>query len=137
MLLGLGSIPEGAQPFDYIRARLSAHPFIWLFLLVPVAILPVMYKSLKISIVGEHLSFDGVMRTILINQKPLARFAEVEHLQIRTISDPEGGPDGYRLTAVLGSGKKIGINFSHDWDEIIALSNGVADIVKVKVIRKD
>ncbi len=92
-----------------------------------------MYKSLKIVAVGEQLYFDGVMRTILKNQKPLAKFDEVGHLQVRTIS---GEGEEHRLTAVLGSGKKIGIHTSGDSDEIITLADDVADIMKVEVVRK-
>jgi hypothetical protein len=124
----------GVWYYGLLRSGAIDNPIIWLFLLFPIAFLPILYKSLKIVVMGEQLSFDGVMRTILKNQKLLARFDEVEHLQIRTIS---GEGEEHRLTAVLGSGKKIGIHTSGDSDEIIALADDVADIVKVKVIRKN
>jgi hypothetical protein len=132
--LGLGSIPEFAQSFNYILDRLFAEPPLWLFVLAPLFGLPTIYKTIKVVAVGEQLSFDGIINGILKNQKPLARFNEVEHLQIRTIS---GEGEEYRLTAVLKSGKKIEIHTSGDSSDINALADDVADIVKVKVIRKD
>ena len=119
---------------NYILDRLSANPTLWLFVLAPLSSLPILYKTIKVVAVGMQFTFDGIMNEILKNQKPMAKFNEVEHLQIRTIS---GKTDEHRLTAVLKSGKKIEIHTYSGLDDIIALADDVADIVKVKVIRKD
>jgi hypothetical protein len=136
-VIEIGSIPEGAQPFDYILTRLSAKPYVWLIILVgPVLLLPTMYELLKIAAVGKQLSIDGVRRAILENQKLLARFDEVEHLQLWTTYDEADKKYNYSLIAVLGSGKEIQIYYSDNGNEIIAIADDVADIMKVKVINK-
>ena len=130
----LGTISEGTNLFEHIKEKLSTDPLLWFFVLAPVLSLPAIYNMLKIIAVGDRLSFDGMMRTISKNQKPVAKFDEVEHLQIRTIKG-QGSPGNY-LTAVLRSGKKIKIHTGGDSDEIIALADDVADIMKVSVIHK-
>ena len=132
-LLQLGSIPEGAQPLKYTIDRLSANPILWFFMIAPVLFILPMYKTLKIVVVGEQITIDGVMRTILKNQKQLVKFDEVKHFQIRTIY---GQSVEHRLTAVLKTGKKIQIHNSGNSDEIIAIGDDVADIVKIKVVQK-
>jgi hypothetical protein len=136
-VLQLESIPEGAQPFDYIIACLFAEPTLWLAVLAPVVALPTMYKSLRIVTVGEQLFFDGTKRAIFKNNKLLVKFGEVAHLQSETIS---GEADEYRLIAVLrGKGlfRKIKIHTSGGLDEIIILADELADIVKITVFRKN
>ena len=110
-ILGLVSIPENSQLFNYILDRLSANTSLWLFVLAPLLSLPNIYKTIKVVAVGNQLTFDGIMNVISKNQKPLAKFDEVEHLQIRTIS---GKRDEHRLAAVLRSGKKIEIHTNSD-----------------------
>lgn len=136
-LFELNSIPEGAPLFDSILARLSAKQDLWIVVyLTPVLIPYLMWKGLKIAAVGEKFSFDGVRREIFCNQKPLARFEEVEHLQLEK-SYYEEKKQGYQLKVVLESGKKIRFYNSENRYRIISLANDVADIVKVKVISED
>ena len=70
----------------------------------------------------------------------MARFDEVAHLEVKSITDAEGG-DEHRLAASLWAGKrrfgKIKIHSSSDLDEVISLANEVADIVKVNWIRRE
>ena len=131
--LDLGKIPDGVHLFDHVLDRLSAQPWLWLFVLVPVLSVPNIFKGLMIAVVGEELTFNGVTRTVLKNHKRLAGFNEIAYLQIRTI---QGKSAEHRLTAVLQTGDKIEIHTSKASD-IIALADDVADILGVKVVRKE
>jgi hypothetical protein len=83
---------------------------------------------------GEELTFNGMTRTVLKNQKRLAEFIEIAYLQIRTI---RGKSDVQRLTAMLQTGDKIEIYTSDNAQEIIALADDAADILGVRVVRKE
>jgi hypothetical protein len=113
---------------------LSARPLLWLFVLAPVLTVLQVFNSLRIAVVGEEFTFDGVTRTVLKNQKRLAGFNEIAYLQIRTI---QGKSADHRLTAVLQTSDKIEIHTSSNTSEIIALADDVADILGVRVVRKE
>ena len=132
-LLDLGKIPDGAHPFDHLLDRLSAEPFLWLFVLGPLLIVPNIFKSIRIAVMGEEFTFNGMTRTVLKNQKRLVEFDEIAYLQIRTIRGAEDAE--HILTAVLQTGKKIEIDTSWNASDIIALADDVADILGVKLIR--
>jgi len=132
--LDLGKIPDGVHLFDHVLDRLSANPFLWLFVLFPVLSVPYIFKSLRIAVMGEELTFDGMTRTVLKNQKRLAGFNEIAYLQMRTI---RGKSKEHRLTAVLQTGDKIEIYTSDTAHEIMALADDAADILGVRVVRKD
>src|SRR5262249_6604922 len=83
-LLDLGKIPDGVHPFDHVLDRLSAEPFLWLFVLAPVFFVPAMFNAIRIAVVGEEITFNGITRTVLKNKKRLAGFDEIVYLQIRT-----------------------------------------------------
>lgn len=133
-LLSLGEIPNGVHPFDHVRARLSEQPFLWLFVLAPILAIPQMFKALKIVVVGEEFTFNGMTRTVLKNQKRLAGFNEIAHLQVRTI---QGKSTEHRLTAVLHTGDKIEIHNSSNASDIIALADDIADMLGVSVVRME
>jgi len=133
LTLDLGKIPTGVHLFDHVLDRLSAQPMLWLFVLAPVLSVPYIFKCLRIAVVGEELTFNGVTRTVLKNHKRLAGFNEISYLQIRTI---QGKSAEHRLTAVLQMGDKIEIRTSNSSD-IIALADDVADILGVRVVRKE
>ena len=103
----LGS--KGTETYNLIK---------FLCMLLSLILLPAIYQSLKIVVVGERFSFDGVQRTILKNQKSLARFGEVAHLQIKTIGPSGDVPETHHLSVVLESGKKIEIHNSNPDGEI-------------------
>jgi hypothetical protein len=130
----LGKIPDGVHPFDHVLDRLSAQPFLWLFVLAPVFSVLQIFNSLRIAVVGEEFTFNGVTRTILKNQKQLARYNEIAYLQIRTI---RGKSTDHRLTAVLQTGDKIEIHTSSNAYDIIALADDIADLLGVKVVQKN
>jgi hypothetical protein len=44
-----------------------------------------MWKTLKISAVGEKFSFDAVRREFFCNQRPLAGFEEADNLQLEKL----------------------------------------------------
>jgi hypothetical protein len=134
-LLDLGKIPDGVHRFDHVLDRLSAEPFLWLFVLGPLLIVPYIFKSLRIAVMGEEVAFNGITRTVLKNRKRLAGFNEIAHLQIRTIRG--GKSEEHRLTAVLQTGDKIEIYTTYTAHEIIALADDAADILGVRVVRKD
>ena len=83
---------------------------------------------------GEELTFNGITRTVLKNQKRLAGFNEIAHLQIRTF---RGKNEDHRLTAILQTGDKIEIYTSDDAHKIMALADDAADILGVRVVRKE
>ena len=132
-LLDLGKLPDGVRPFDYLLDRLSAEPFLWLFVLGPLLFVGDIVESFMIAVVGEEFTFNGMTRTVLKNQKRLAGFDEIAYLQIRTIRGAED--EEHILTAVLQTGNKIEIDTSSNASDIIALADDVADILGVKVIR--
>src|SRR5262249_52768969 len=112
---------------------LSAEPFLWLFVLGPLLFLGDMFERLWTAVVGEEFTFNGMTRTVLKNQKQLARFDEIAYLQIRTIRGADD--EEHILTAVLQTGNKIEIDASRNASDIIALADDVADILGAKVIR--
>jgi hypothetical protein len=132
-LLDLGKIPDGVRPFDHLLDRLSAEPFLWLFVLGPLLFVGDIFESLWIAVVGEEFTFNGVTRTVLKNQKRLAGFDEIACLQIRTIRGAED--EEHILTVVLQTGNKIEIDTSSNASDIIALADDVTDILGAKVIR--
>src|SRR5262245_34903369 len=132
-VLDLGKIPDGVHPYDHLLDRLSAEPFLWLFVLAPFLFVGDIFESLWIAVVGEEFTFNGMTRTVLKNQKRLAGFDEIAHLQIRTIQGAED--TDHILTAVLQTGNKIEIDTSWNASYIIALADDVADILGVRVIR--
>jgi hypothetical protein len=133
VVLDLGKTPDGVHPFDHVLDRLSAEPFLWLFVLGPLLFIGDIFESLMIAVVGEEFTFNGMTRTVLKNQKRLAGFDEIAYLQIRTIRGAEDAE--HILTAVLQAGKKIEIDTSSNASDIIALADDVADILGVRVIR--
>jgi len=130
----LGKIPDGVHPFDHVLDRLSAEPFLWLFVLAPVFFVPAMFNAIRIAVVGEEITFNGITRTVLKNQKRLAGFDEIAYLQIRTIRGAEDAE--HILTAMLQTGNKIEIYTSMIASDIIALADDAADILGVRVVRK-
>jgi hypothetical protein len=132
--LDLGKIPEGARLFDHVHDRLSAEPSLWLFVLSPVFFIPYIFKGLRIAVIGEKLTFNGMTTTVLKNRKRLAGFNEIAYLQIRTI---RGKSEAHRLTAALQTGDKVEIYTSDNAHEIMALADDAADILGVRVVRKD
>jgi len=132
-LLHLEEVPDGVHPFDHLLDRLSAEPFLWLFVLAPLLFVGDIFESLWIAVVGEEFTFNGMTRTVLKNQKRLAGFDEIAYLQIRTIRGAEDAE--HILTAVLQAGNKIEIDTSSNASDIIALADDVADILGVRVIR--
>jgi hypothetical protein len=134
ILLDLGKIPDGVHPFDHVLDRLSAQPFLWLFVLAPVLSVLQIFNSLRIAVVGEEFTFNGLTRTVLKNQKQLARFNEIAYLQIRTI---RGESTEHRLTAVLQTSDKFEIHTSSKASDILELADDVADILGVRVVRKE
>jgi hypothetical protein len=132
-LLDLEKIPDGVHPYDHLLDRLSAEPFLWLFVLAPLILVGDIFESLWIAVMGEEFTFNGMTRTVLKNQKRLVGFDEIDYLQIRTIRGAEDAE--HILTAVLQTGKKIEIDTSWNASDIIALADDVADILGVKVIR--
>jgi len=130
----LGKIPDGVHPFDHVLDRLSAEPFLWLFVLAPVFFVPAMFNAIRIAVVGEEITFNGITRTVLKNKKRLAGFDEIVYLQIRTIRGAEDAE--HILTAMLQTGNKIEIYTSMIASDIIALADDAADILGVRVVRK-
>ena len=135
ILLDFGKMKDEVHPFDSIFTRLSAQPFLWIFVLVPVLSLPTTFKTLRRIFVGDEIIIDGTTNTILKNQKRMAGFTEIAHLQIRTIQGGETAD--FRLTVVLNTGGKIQIHTSSNSSEVIALADDIADIVGVSVVRKE
>lgn len=132
-LLDLGKIPDSVHPFDHLLDRLSAEPFLWLFVLGPLLLVGDICERLWTAVVGEEFTFNGITRTVLKNQKRLAGFDEIACLQIRTIRGAEDKE--HILTAVLQTGNTIEIDTSSNASGIIALADDVADILGVRVIR--
>jgi hypothetical protein len=134
-LLDLGKIPDGVRPFDHVLDRLSAEPFLWLFVLAPVFFVPAIFNALRIAVVGEEITFNGMTRTVLKNQQLLAGFDEIAYLQIRTIRGAED--EEHILTAMLKTGGKVEIYTCMIAPDIMALADDAADILGVRVVRKE
>ena len=134
ILMRLEKVPEGVRPFDHLLDRLSAEPFLWLFVLAPALSVPKIFNSLWIAVVGEEITFNGMTRTVLKNQKRLAGFDDIAYLQIRTI---KGEDTEHILTVRLLRGDEIEIHTSSNASEIIALADDIADILDVRVVRKE
>src|SRR5215468_8988584 len=45
ILLHLEEVPDGVHPFDHLLDRLSAEPFLWLFVLAPALSVPDIFNS--------------------------------------------------------------------------------------------
>jgi len=93
-----------------------------------------MFNAIRIAVVGEEITFNGITRTVLKNKKRLAGFDEIVYLQIRTIRGAEDAE--HILTAMLQTGNKIEIYTSMIASDIIALADDAADILGVRVVRK-
>ncbi|MEN8194839.1 MAG: hypothetical protein ABFS12_18605 [Bacteroidota bacterium] len=130
--LGIKSMPDGANLFDFVWNKLSDYPIMWAILLAPLLALSRIVKSLKVFFQGEGFVFDGNMRIINKNNDKVALFSEVDGLQIRTIG---GESEEHRLSIKLHSGNKIEIHSSSSLKEIDKISDDIADILEVGVVR--
>ena len=128
-VLNVEERPAGTSLLEY----LTENPSLLAVFVVPLLGVPWVLNAIRVSVLGETLRFDGAMRTVTRNRRVLATFDDVKHLQLRST----GGHDKVHwLTMILRDGKKLEIEHGSDLAEVVALADGIADVVRVEVVRK-
>ena len=69
---------------------------------LPLLLIPMILRSLLVAVFGRVITFSGRWRMITKNQRLLAKFDEVKHIDIRRYED-----NVPRLKIILNSGRKI------------------------------
>lgn len=110
--------------------------FMFLFWLAPLFAVPEIVRQVRVLASGETFTFNRTTGLIERNGTLVARFSDVERVQIRTIAQSEGS-DQHRLSIVLKNEEKLRIDQSSDAEEITATAEDIADILGVEVGRKE
>ena len=78
VLLDLRNVPAEIGLVEHVRNQVAEDPFLWLFILPPLLGVPSLFKAIKVRVIGETLTFDGISQIVSKNRKPLAMFADIE-----------------------------------------------------------
>lgn len=113
----------------------SSSLFMLLFWVAPLFGLPELLRQIRTLISGETFTLDRKTGLIERNGVRVARFPDVERVQIRTITGPESGSE-YRLSIALKNGEKIRIAHSSNEEDMTAIAEELADLLNVEVGRK-
>ena len=114
-----------------VRELTAQQPFMWLFVLLPVFFLPRLFRSAFIAVRGDSFSFDTLSRSVGHNGTPVASFAELKAVQIRTIGE------GYRLSLILQGDGKVALGDDADYEHVCTIADALADLTGTKVVKKD
>lgn len=114
---------------------LTNNLFFVLFLIVPLLSIRTIYKDIRVLFNKEHIVLNFIDNVVSVDQKIICNFTDVEHIQIRVISDSDGGDD-YRLSIVYDSNKKLKIDQLSNYDKICELSEFLSDFFDVDLIKK-
>jgi hypothetical protein len=100
--------------------------------LVPLAAIPGLLRLARTVIRGSVYRCDGHSRTITLNGEVIARFDEVEHVQVRMINRAKA-PNEYLLSLLLQNDRKVQLGQARDHDEALSVADSVADTLQVTV----
>ncbi len=89
----------GSFAIEKLKELVSTNWSSLLFLIVPLAWLPMLIRNMKIVLIEQKFSFNSLTKNIEKNGSKIARFDDISKVKIRNI-DSEGG-DNYRLSLVL------------------------------------
>lgn len=106
-----------------------------LFWVTPLFALPELIRQARVVAAGEKFTFNRATRVIEHNGVRLGDFSEVTRIQVRTIRDHEGSAS-YRLSLILASENKIRIAHSLQLDDILDVTEDLADVLGVEITRK-
>ena len=125
--------PSAGDFIERIRELTAEQPFMWVFVLAPLLAVPRLLRLAMFVAQGESFSFNALTRTVSRNGEVVARFDEVEGLQIRTIG---GELAEYRLSMVLRGGDRVTLDQDSDIDGICGIADAIADVTGTSISRK-
>ena len=70
VLLDLGNVPAEIGLVEHVRNQVAEDPFLWLFILPPLLGVPSLFKAIKVRVIGETLTFDGISQIVSKNRNP-------------------------------------------------------------------
>ena len=107
---------------------------LWLFLfsLAPLMAIPTVYDLANTAIRGRVYTLDGRSREIALNGATVARFDQVEAVQVRTVYRAKAS-NYYLLSLLLQGDRKVRLGQAGDREHVIAAADDVADELKVTV----
>lgn len=130
-----GWVPPDPDHLVRVARELTANdPFMWLLVLFALLFVPSLIRSVKVLARGDSFTFDGTSRTVSRNGESVARFDELQAVQIRAFG---GETIDYRVSLLLQQGGKIAIGEGSDRDEIGAVADAIADVTGTKVLKKE
>lgn len=118
-----------------LRDQLSENWMLWIFVLAPLLSLPTLFQLLRTCLMGRVYEFDTMTRTVRRNGNDMARFDNIQRVQLRTIHDSDSA-DEYRLSLVLNDGSKIPLAHTQNEERVAQAADDIADLLKVDVVRK-
>ena len=122
----------GPEPLPLAK-RLADQPFLWLFILTPLLLLPQLWSFTRIVAAGEVFAFDRSTDRLLRNQAILCPMSMIDFVQVRVFS---GEHTEYRVSIVCRDGAKHRIAQGGSRDELFDLAEEIADYAGVKVVQK-
>ena len=132
----IGEIPSDVRELiGKLQAAASKDAFSWIFMVAPVFSLPVLWRSIGVILRGESLSLDATTRTFTKNGSLVARFDQIEAVQIRTIYAQRSRR--YVLSMMLRDGGKIPIAQGWDLVQVTEIADAMSDMTGAKVIAKE
>lgn len=134
VLLGM-TWPSAGEFIERIRELTAQRPVMWLLVLVPLLAVPRLLRSAMVLARGESFSFNAASRTVSRNGEVVARFDEVEGLQVRNIGG--NGAAEYRLSMLLRGGDRITLDQGTDFDGICGIADAIADVTRTSISRKE
>ena len=138
LVFGMAATPSSLESWIYqIESKLTKQPFLWLFLLAPLLVIPDFLAGIRILFTGETFTFDGSLDVLRRNEQPMARLSEIQGIQTRRIL-VSGGQGGnlYRLTVTLVNGKKLTIVPTDGEEEVTEVANEIARLTNVEVTKR-
>lgn len=106
-----------------------------IFLVLPLSIVPGIFKSLKQLIKGERWLFDRGKSEILFNGEHRASFSEIALVQIRTFQDLQGTA-GYRVSLVSRDDTKHYIGTTQSREGAEGLAKEISNFMEIEIIQK-
>ena len=125
------AVPDPGNIAAKVRELTAQQPFMWLLVLLPVFLLPRLFRSVFIAVRGDSFSFDTLNRSVGHNGTPVASFAELKAVQVRRIGED------HRLSLILQGDGKVALGQDADYEHICAIADALADLTGTKVVKKD
>jgi hypothetical protein len=110
------------------------NPGLWIFIIAPLFALPQLLRTVKISLFGEVLHFDGIARNISRDGKQRSLFADSRNVVLRTVVDSEG-PDDHRVSVLLKDGSSLFVTESDNYEQMANLAGDIARVLNTGVIK--